>query len=59
MRILSFLLGMGLLGSLFGIDLRHYPGIPVNHNVCDDKVLLNAKHWKASPGFSIASDCDG
>ena len=35
MRILSFLLGMGLLGSLFGIDLRHYPGIPVNHNVCE------------------------
>ncbi len=59
MKITLCLLLTGIFCSLQAINPEYYPGIPGDFREINDRVLLDAKHWKATAGFSITSDCDG
>lgn len=59
MKARLVILLVGVLGLLQAINPEYYPGIPADHTAVNDKVLLDAKHWKVPAGFSVTSDCDG
>ena len=59
MKVALCLLLSGFFGLLQAINPEYFPGIPGNYRATNDRILLEAKYWKAAPGFSITSDCDG